>query len=331
MTQGSNEHPLYQHILVATDFSPHAEAAFRQAVYLARQSGAKITLLHTLPDLRQLVESASYQAKVDFMYGERSLFHREVTQASEAKLHAMVTGAEAADLEIRVMTTLGTPAIEITHEVQKSGCDLVLTGTRGMAAWRQIFVGSTAKRLIRTCPTSLWIVKHEQQIPPKVVLAATDFSEVSREAVLEAFWIAKQSAAEFHLLHVIDIQDVPEEILAGISGQLSVREQVNQEAKHRLDHFIDSLHVDPGLIRSHLSLGTPWQEIKQLAKHRQADLIAIGTIGRSGIQGLLLGNTAEKVLDHCDCSILTVKPVGFVSPILPTLETMAAALPSKSS
>lgn len=51
--------------------------------------------------------------------------------------------------------------------------------------------------------------------------------------------------------------------------------------------------------------------------HQAADLIVIGTVGRSGIQGLLLGNTAEKVLDTCDCSIFTVKPDGFVSPIQP--------------
>jgi hypothetical protein len=52
-------------------------------------------------------------------------------------------------------------------------------------------------------------------------------------------------------------------------------------------------------------------------KHQAADLIVIGTVGRSGIKGLLLGNTAEKVLDTCDCSMLTVKPDEFVSPIEP--------------
>ena len=54
-----------------------------------------------------------------------------------------------------------------------------------------------------------------------------------------------------------------------------------------------------------------------MAQHLAADLIALGTVGRSGIKGLLLGNTAEKVLGTCDCSILTVKPDGFVSPIDP--------------
>ena len=54
-----------------------------------------------------------------------------------------------------------------------------------------------------------------------------------------------------------------------------------------------------------------------MVQHHKVDLIAMGTVGRSGVKGLFLGSTAEKVLDHCDCSILTTKPDGFVSPIEP--------------
>ncbi|MDA1179623.1 MAG: universal stress protein, partial [Planctomycetota bacterium] len=70
-------------------------------------------------------------------------------------------------------------------------------------------------------------------------------------------------------------------------------------------------------IKTHLSWGTPWQEIGRTAQHIAADLITIGTVGRSGIQGILLGNTAERVLTTQNCSILTVKPEDFKSPIQP--------------
>jgi hypothetical protein len=66
-----------------------------------------------------------------------------------------------------------------------------------------------------------------------------------------------------------------------------------------------------------LSLVTPLKEIARTADRIHADLIAIGTVGRGGIKGLLLGNTAEKVLNACRCSVLTVKPDDFVSPIEP--------------
>lgn len=62
---------------------------------------------------------------------------------------------------------------------------------------------------------------------------------------------------------------------------------------------------------------TPWKEIQKVADQTPADLVAMGNVGPSGIKGLLLGNTAEKVLSICPCSLLTVKPDDFVSPIEP--------------
>jgi nucleotide-binding universal stress UspA family protein len=55
--------------------------------------------------------------------------------------------------------------------------------------------------------------------------------------------------------------------------------------------------------------------IPDFAMEEQIDLIVMGTVGRSGISGLFIGNTAEKVLQKVDCSVLAVKPEGFVSPV----------------
>ena len=309
----------YERILAATDFSLPAEAAVKQAVWLARQAGTQITLAHTMPDLRKGVHSATHQAKLDLLYGADGGLQQEMRQDSETKLRRMIVNLNAIDLNIKFETLLGDAFVEVTHSVQQDGYDLVLAGTRGLAPWEQFFVGSTAKRLIRKCPSSVWIVKAEHVGPPKAVLAATDFSDVSRRAVLEGLWVAQQASAEFHLLHVVDSMDVPDDIISRIPKGSSLRSEINEEAKHRLDRFVESLNTDPDQLRLHLSFGTPWQEIGRLAKHLNLDLIALGTVGRSGIKGVLLGNTAEKVLDACDCSILTVKPAGFVSPIEPAL------------
>lgn len=312
----------YKRILAAIDFSPYAEAAARQAVWLARQGGGTITLVHILPDFRSVVLSASHQAKVDLFYGEGSVFQHEVRQESDAKMRKMIGDLDATDLDVKVETLLGAPYAEITHAVQQEGYDLVLAGTRGLAAWEQFFVGSTTKRLIRKCPSSVWIVKAEHAGPPKAVLAATDFSDVSRRAVLEGLRVAQLASAEFHVLHVVDSRDVPEDIISRVPQGSSLRHEINEEAKHRFDGFVESLNTDPEKVQRHLSFGTPWQEVGRLAKHLKIDLIAMGTVGRSGIKGVFLGNTAERVLATCDCSILTVKPADFVSPIMPPFWTL---------
>jgi len=305
----------YKRILVAMDFSPSADAALQQAVWLARKVGAKITLAHTLPDLRRVVHTASYQARLDLLSGEGSVFEREVRQESDTRMRKIVVDLNAADLDVTVETLLGAPYTEITHSVQQEGYDLVLAGSRGLGAWERFFVGSTARRLIRNCPASVWIVKAEHVGAPKVVLASTDFSEASRKAVLHGLWVATQANADFHLLHVFDSMDIPEDVIAKESRYASLRREINEDATQRLEAFVQSLDTDHSRVHSHLSWGTPWKEICRAAQHLSIDLITLGTVGRSGIKGVLLGNTAEQVLGTCDCSILTVKPDGFVSPI----------------
>lgn len=313
----SETEPRFRRILVATDFSSPAEAALKQGVWLARQSGAKLALAHTMRDLRRVVQSTAVSATLDALYGEGDSFQHEIRQEAEAKLRRTIADLNATDLDVAFETLLGTAYLEVTHAVQQKGYDLVLAGTRGLAAWERFFVGSTAKRLIRKCPASVWIVKAEHVGPPKVVLAACDFSDVSRKAVLQGLWVARQANARFHLLHVIDSLDIPERLLEQVEQGGSLRREIDNEAQRRLEEFANSLDADRTGIRLHLSSGTPWQEIDRTARHLNADLIAMGTVGRSGIMGLLLGNTAEKVLGTCDCSILTVKPDGFVSPIEP--------------
>jgi len=304
-----NNQPNYGRILVAVDFSPSAAAALTQAVWLARQTGAQIVLANTIPDLSLSVHWGPL---------DRVMSQRELRDRSDTAMRRMIVDQNAMDLDVEFLTLVGEPFLEITRAVQASGCNLVLAGTRGHGTWDQFFVGSTAKRLMRKCPASVWIVKAEHAGPPKVVLAATDFSDVSLKAVKEGLKVAQQADAEFHLLHIVDSKDVPEDVISRIPSGSSLRQEINEEASRRLEEFLDALAVDRTQIQVHLSWGTPWQEIRRISRHQAADLIVIGTVGRSGIKGLLVGNTAEKVLDTSDCSILAVKPDGFVSPIEPT-------------
>lgn len=313
----TNVSPNFRRILVANDFSPHAETAVKQAIWLARRNGASVVVAHAITDLRRAMTSAPYRARQDLFYGEGDDFQREIRRESDTAMRRMIVDLNAIDLDVKFETLIGEPYVELIHAVQQEGYDLVLAGTRGLAAWEQFLIGSTAKRLIRKCPSSVWIVKAEHIGPPKAVLATVDFSEVSRRAVLAGLWVAEQAGAEFHLLHVIDSMDVPEDAISKIPEGSSLRHEVNEEVKHRFDEFIESLNTEPDKIHAHLSWGTPWKEIGRVAQTLKSDLIAMGTVGRSGIKGVLLGNTAEKVLGSCDCSILTIKPDDFISPIQP--------------
>jgi nucleotide-binding universal stress UspA family protein len=303
-------------ILVATDFSPPADTALQQAVWLTQTTGASLSLVHVLP----LRMASSADPKLDLYLEllkdevDAEELQSEAIEEAQAKLRKIVerTGVST---DVQTNVYIGESYVEITRAVQQGGCDLVLAGTRGLARWEEFFVGSTAKRLIRNCPSSVWIVKPEHVGRPKVVLAATDFSPVSSKAVQQGHWIAQQAQAAFHLLHVVDSKDVPEDAISHVTEGSSLQQEIVEEATKRMERFVDSLGVDRASIQVHQSWGTPWQEIRRAAKYQAADLVVIGTVGRSGVKGLLLGNTAEKVLDACDCSILAVKPDEFQSPL----------------
>lgn len=314
-----NEAPVYRRILVAIDFSSYSDAALNQAVFLARKIGASLTLVHVLPNVRSLLESATYAARVDFLYGQGNVFRAEVQQKSESQLKVLASELEANGLVVSYKTLLGAPYAEITRLVIAEKFDLVLIGTRGHSAWKQFLLGSTSQRLIRTCPASVWVVKAEDVDPPKIVLAATDFSDVGRRAVQEGLAIARQTDAAFHLVHVIDVTEFPQEILVNASWAEPIRREIEEETRHRLKELISSPGVEVDVENCHMVHGAPWHEVGKLASEIHADLIVLGSVGRSGLRGAVLGNTAERVLHTCDCSILTVKPDGFVSPVLPPL------------
>jgi len=306
----------FQNVLIASDFSPSADAALQQAIWLGRTCGPRLVLAHVLEDLRQAAHALTSAAKIDLLAGGE-LFEKEIRKKSDARLQQQISALHATGLEIRYETLLGEPFVELIHAVQQEGYDLLMLGTRGMSTWKQFFVGSTAKRLIRKSPSAVWIVKAEHTGPPRVILTATDFSDVSRKTVLRSLWLAEMADAELHLVHVIDAKDEPTNLLEDTPPGVSLREVVNQSATQRLDQFLGSLGTDCRRLVPHLTWGYPWQEISRIATLHNADLITIGTVGRSGIEGVLLGNTAERVLDSCDCSILTIKPDDYISPIRP--------------
>ena len=80
----------YQSILVAIDFSPSSEAALKQAIWLSRQIGASLVLVHALPESQRAEHLSSYMAKIDLLSGHGERFEREIRQDSESKMRRML-------------------------------------------------------------------------------------------------------------------------------------------------------------------------------------------------------------------------------------------------
>jgi nucleotide-binding universal stress UspA family protein len=142
----------------------------------------------------------------------------------------------------------------------------------------------------------------------KNVLVPTDFTDHSERAALYAVELAKRFSAQIHCIHV---SDVPADLLAtsayyvtGPSEQFV--DQIREESRKGLASFVAKNFPDVDVKPVFLE-GRPFIEIIRYAREQRIDLIVIATHGRSGIQHVLFGSVAEKVVRKAPCPVLVVK------------------------
>lgn len=315
---------LFRKILVATDFSQCAAAALEQAVELARLSHAELTLAHAIPVTRDTMEE--FVANPWYAAANVEEIEERLQHGADERLQGAIEPYKAFNAGIETRTLWGTPFLEIIHQVQEEGHDLVVVGTRGHSPVSRFLTGSTASKLVRKCPCPVWVAKPRAAGRLRSILAPVDLTAVSQKSLRLAAALAQAANSTLHALHVFaDDRDVH---LAPLAMDFDVedavrRRQVRSTALAQFEQFVDSLSlpVQPTL---HIERGEAWKRILACGRRLDADLTVMGTVGRGGVSGLLIGNTAEKVLHSAARSLLTVKPDGFVSPVQPRAAAMHA-------
>ena len=141
------------------------------------------------------------------------------------------------------------------------------------------------------------------------ILQATDYSKASARALAEAVALAKLNRAELLVLHVID-PVTPYAVGDDIGGAelyVKLEESAKQEATDSMNALINKLRKSKVKAKSLLLRGTAHEQIVKAAKNRRANLIVIGTHGRTGLSRLLMGSVANKVVSTAHCPVLTVR------------------------
>ena len=242
-------------------------------------------------------------------------------------------------LESKVL--VGTPFLSIIREVLRYGRDLLIKIPEHQS-WLARFFASDDMNLLRKCPCPVWFIKPEAIKSYRCILAAVDVDKTSdsveqetRQAINQQILQMASSLAlsEFAELHVANVWDVTGEG-AMRDGAFMIRptaevnayvEKIRQKHVDNLDELLHDLAdaqsndaLDYLKPQTHLVKGSARKEIPAIAKSIEADMIVMGTVVRIGIPGFIMGNTAETILNQIDCSVLAIKPPGFVTPI--TLE-----------
>lgn len=301
------------------------QPTLERAVALAKLNRAKLTIVSPMPELPDGWE----QVRI----GEKSIDIRKlVIQDHQARLRKVADSVRGQGIRPTTKILTGHPALEIIRDVIQNQRDLVIMTAEGKGGLKERLFGSTSSHLLRKCPAPLLVMKPGRRKRFQRILAAID-PTVTGEArdtlngvILElASSLAAREEAELHIVHAWTL---PGESLLRNRGGLYAAEAgllIRKEADQRRQ-LVESLLSKHSLKdhRLHLVKGDASDVIASWVAKLGIDLLVMGTVCRTGIPGLLIGNTAERILNAVDCSVLTVKPKGFVSPMTPLVLAEAA-------
>ena len=148
----------FETILVPTDFSDHAEKALETAIELAKVFGSRIELLNAY-DFGQWVTLA------DVTFAERA--EEKLRLVASKKLQSLVKRIETDGVEVSTHVSFGAPSLEIVERAEKTNADLIVMGTRGLGAVKQLFLGSVAARTIQTAPCPVLTIAADDLVESK--------------------------------------------------------------------------------------------------------------------------------------------------------------------
>ncbi len=284
-------------ILVATDFSEGSRAALEQGVRLAEAWGAELYVVHVIRH-----EAADEFA--DLVAQSEGEAIRRLTSAAETELTQELAGLPLASPP-SVRVTMGSPSGEIISAVEQSGAGLLVMGATGGSGRR---FGTVAGRCVRKSTASVMLVPESQRGGFERIVAGVDFSPASGPLVSRAAELARLDACELHILHVCQVAwesarwgGVPSNAIA---LEQEMRARLAAQYADQLAPLVSGVQATFE-VETHADYGAGLME--HAAKWR-ADLVAVGTTGRSKIASLLLGSTAEKVMRETPCAVLAVKP-----------------------
>lgn len=143
----------------------------------------------------------------------------------------------------------------------------------------------------------------------KKVLCAVDFSEFTNQIVAYASEVAKRFDSELHLIHVIPNLNyfTPYESFLTPENLVAIERNIEGEVEKDFDKIIKKLDMP---VKKAIKTGVTFVEIIDYIKTEGIDLVVIGTHGRSGIEHILIGSVAEKVVRKSPCPVLTIRPKG---------------------
>lgn len=304
----------FQKILVATDCRFADHPIVDEAAEIAQHSGASLKIVDVVPEFPWTIRLA---------LKDQEHMRELIGHEKHERLAALAGPIREKGVAVETKVLQGKTSVEIIREVLRDDHDLVLRVAKGKDSRCSGCFGNTGIRLLRKCPCAVWLVSPATTPKFSHVLGCVDTSTgepIDAELNDKVYELAS-SISEYHGGHlsIAHAWSIWNEQM--IRSRMTPEEFENMESQTydhiaaQLDRFVSkhgrSIRDENVLLLK----GEPSHVIPNFVSDQQVDLIVMGTVARSGLSGLLMGNTAEQILHRIECSVLALKPDTFKCPI----------------
>lgn len=304
----------YQNILVVIDPTTGDQKALKRAIELAKKTHASITAFLSIFDF-------SYEMTTMLSNDEREVMRKSVINDKAQWINENISQLDTGELKIDCKVVWHNRPFEaIIDEVQQNGFDLVVKGTHEHDKLKSVIFTPTDWHILRKCPSPVLLVKDHLWPENGKILAAvnvgsdeSEHQQLNDKITEEALNLAKIVHAQVHLIN--SFPGTPVNIAIEIP-EFNTSEYNDAMLKHHqkaMFNHADKFSINKDFVS--VDEGLPEDVIENTAKELDAELVVLGTVGRTGLSAAFIGNTAEHVIDRLNCDLLALKPKGYISPL----------------
>lgn len=320
----------FSNILFVVTPDTHTQEAFNRAAKLADNNQANLTIVEVVDDLPRHI-------KLPVSSRDQKGFQEAVIAEHLQQLDSLADSSSTkSTIETKVL--IGTSFMEIIKEVLRNKHDLVIKVAKTESQRFQRLFGSDDMHLLRKCPCPVLLINPDATDTSHRILACVDVNDnypqreldtrhrLNVETLELATSLALFESSELHIVHawraIAEGMMQSGFIKSPDIDVVNYVEEVRQQEQQKMDTLMGEItrklgnetmeYLEPQV---ELVKGWPREEIPDFANKINADLVVMGTVARTGIPGLIMGNTAETILNQISCSVLAIKPPGFVSPV----------------
>ena len=276
-------------ILIPTDFSEQANNALDVAYAIAKKNNASIKLLHII----EAPGVGSFNTMGEVYTGDpmNNIYIMEMMKVMKGKMEMLVNDPKYSGVEMNYNVTVGNAFSGISNEINEFNIDMVVMGSKGSSGLEETLIGSNTEKVVRRAKCPVLTVKDKMDVDTiKNIVFASDFRAKGGNVIAALKDFAAAFGAKMHLLKV----NTPN----SFSSDRELRGRMNEFArKHGLENYTINIYShedeEDGII--------------YFADDIKADVIALGTHGRTGLMHLLSGSIAEDIVNHARRPVWTYK------------------------